>query len=124
MIKLLMIGLAGGLGALSRYALGGMTQRVFGPNFPWGTLVVNITGSLLFGFIWALAAQRSIITGETRLILLTGFMGSFTTFSTLMFETGELIKTGQFFLAGGNIILSLIVGLISLFIGFYLAKLV
>jgi CrcB protein len=117
MQKLLWIGAAGALGALARYALGGLVQRAGGASFPWGTLIVNMLGSFLFGAIWSLAEDRLVISGETRLIILTGFMGAFTTFSTLMYETGALLREAEWGLAALNLLGQNAAGLACLFLG-------
>lgn len=108
---------AGALGALARYSLTGLVQRLLGSSFPWGTFVVNVLGSFLFGLIWSLAEGRLTLTPQTRTIVLTGFMGAFTTFSTFMFETGGLMRDAQWTLAFGNVALQVIVGLVCLFVG-------
>ncbi len=123
MSKLLLIALAGGVGTLARYGLGSLVHRIFGAGFPWGTVSVNLLGSFLFGLVWTLASQRMVISTEARIIILTGFMGAFTTFSTFMFETGELIRGGQWLLAGGNLLLQNIIGLAAVFGGIAVARL-
>lgn len=120
--KLFLIALAGGLGTLSRYGLAGLVQRLTGPDFPWGTFVVNIAGAFLFGFVWWLSSERDLLTVEARLIILTGFLGAFTTFSTYMFESSQLIRDGQWVAAAGNILGQIAVGIAALFLGFWLAK--
>lgn len=75
MTKLMWLFAAGGLGALARYGLGGLVQWWSGSELPVGTIVVNLVGCLAFGFVWTLADERLIISGETRFIILTGFMG-------------------------------------------------
>ncbi|MCB2228421.1 MAG: fluoride efflux transporter CrcB [Desulfarculaceae bacterium] len=122
MTKLLWIALAGSLGTLARYGLGGLMQRLLPWPFPWGTLTVNLVGSFLFGLVWALAAERSIISAEARIIVLGGFMGAFTTFSTFMFETGELLRDSQYMLAAGNLVLQNVAGIIAVFAGWALAR--
>jgi len=115
--KLVLIALAGAAGTLARYFLGGLVQRLYGGAFPWGTFAVNISGTFLFGFVWSLAEERLVISGEARAVVLVGFMGAFTTFSTFMFETGELLRDSQFALAFGNIALQNVVGIIFLILG-------
>jgi CrcB protein len=117
MQKLLLIGLAGALGALARYGLGGLVQRYAGVTFPWGTFVVNIIGAFLFGFIWSLVEQRLVISVETRVIILSGFLGAFTTFSSFMFETSSLIGEAQWGLAVLNVVGQVILGLMAMFLG-------
>lgn len=122
MSKLLLIALAGSLGTLARYGLGGLVHRLLPWPFPWGTLTVNLLGSFLFGLVWALAQERFIISSEARIIILAGFMGAFTTFSTFMFETGELLRDSQWALAAGNLLLQNLVGLVAVFAGWALAR--
>ncbi len=117
MQKLLLIGLAGALGALARYGLGGLVQRYAGVTFPWGTFMVNIIGAFLFGFIWSLVEQRLVISVETRVIILSGFLGAFTTFSSFMFETSSLIGEAQWGLAVLNVVGQVILGLMAMFLG-------
>lgn len=117
MQKLLLIGLAGALGALARYGLGGLVQRYAGVTFPWGTFMVNIIGAFLFGFIWSLVEQRLVISVETRVIILSGFLGAFTTFSSFMFETSSLIGEAQWGLAVLNVVGQIILGLTAMFLG-------
>jgi fluoride exporter len=120
--KLAWLAALGAAGTLFRYWLDGVVQRHCGTRFPWGILVVNALGSFLFGIVWAMAEERMVITGETRFLLLTGFVGAFTTFSTFMFQTGELIQDSQWLLGFANIAVSVILGLGLLFLGIYLGR--
>lgn len=123
--KLACIALAGGLGTLARYGLSGWAQRASGSGvFPWGTVAVNAVGCLLFGVLWSVMEKRLGIGGETRVIVLTGFMGAFTTFSTFMFETGELIRDSEWLLAAGNVAGQNISGIAFLFLGLALGRLI
>lgn len=117
MQKLLLIGLAGALGALTRYGLSGFVQRYSGFTFPVGTLVVNLLGTFLFGFIWSLVEQRLVISVETRVVILSGFLGAFTTFSSFMFETSALVGDGQWGYALLNITAQIVLGMIAIFLG-------
>lgn len=117
MQKLILIAVAGAIGTLARYFLGGLVQRLYGGAFPWGTFAVNMSGTFLFGLVWALAEERLVISGEARAIILVGFMGAFTTFSTFMFETGELLRDSEFALAIGNIAMQNILGIVFLILG-------
>lgn len=123
-MKLVLMMLAGSAGTLSRYLLGGLVQRLTGGAFPWGTFAVNMTGTFLFGLVWSLAEERLVISGQARAVILVGFMGAFTTFSSLMFETGELMRDSQWALALGNLLLQNIVGIIFLFLGLALGRLI
>lgn len=123
MQRLIWIGIAGALGAVARYLLGGLAQRAGGATFPWGTLVVNILGSFLFGVIWSLAEDRLLVTGETRFVVLTGFVGSFTTFSTLMYETSALLREAEWGLAALNMLGQNAVGLVFVVLGLSVGRL-
>ncbi len=119
----LLIAFAGALGTLARYSLAGTVQRFLGSGFPWGTALVNILGSFLFGVIWSLAEGRLALTPQTRAIVLTGFMGAFTTFSTFMFETSGLMRDTQWMMAAGNIALQTCLGLICMLAGLAIGQL-
>jgi CrcB protein len=120
--KLILIALAGGCGALARYGLGGAVHRLLGAGFPWGTAAVNLVGCFLFGLVWALADGRFAVSGEARVIVLVGFMGAFTTFSTFIFETGGLLLEAQWAMAIANLALKNTVGLMALWMGMALAR--
>lgn len=117
MLKLALLALAGAIGALARYGLSGIAQQACGEKFAWGTLAVNAVGCFLFGLVWTLAEDRLIISGQTRVILLTGFMGAFTTFSTFAFETSEYIRDSQWMLATANLAGQNVLGLICVLLG-------
>jgi CrcB protein len=99
--RILLLALAGATGTLARYWLSGFVQRS-NLTFAWGTLAVNGLGCFLFGLVWALAEERLLISGETRIILLAGFMGAFTTFSTYMFETRQMLAASEWLLGATN----------------------
>ncbi len=120
--KLILIAMAGALGTLMRYAVAGIVQKgLAGPTatgFPYGTLAVNIMGCFLFGLVYSLAEERLLISGQMRIVLLAGFMGAFTTFSTFGFETAELVRDSQWTLALANALAQNIAGIAAVFIGF------
>ncbi|MBN1346128.1 MAG: CrcB family protein [Phycisphaerae bacterium] len=120
--KLVWLGLAGAAGALSRYGLAGVAQRLGGGAFPVGTLVVNIAGCFLAGVFWTFAEDRVSVSGETRTIILVGFMGAFTTFSTYLLETSALMRDAEWAKALGNMALQNVVGLVALFVGLALGR--
>lgn len=120
--KLGLIAICGAAGALARFGLGGLVFRFYGGSFPLGTFVVNILGCFIFGLIWPLAEERLLISGEMRTIILVGFIGSFTTFSSLVFETGELLRDSEWGLALLNMGGQVVVGLLALFLGMAIGR--
>lgn len=121
--KLLLLCIAGAAGTLARYFLAGLVQRLHPYEFPWGTLVVNALGCLLFGLVWSLADERLVISPATRAIILVGFMGAFTTFSTFAFETAQLMERSELLAAAGNMVLSNVICIVLVFVGVSLGKL-
>lgn len=115
--KLAGILIAGGIGSLARYGIQGWVDRLHEIGFPFGTLAVNLLGTFLFGFAWSLAEERMLIPPDWRVIILTGFLGGFTTFSTFAFESGELLRESQWLYTalylGGHYIL----GIVFVFLG-------
>ncbi len=121
--RLALLAIAGAAGTLARYGLATVVQRLAPDNFPWGTLAVNAVGCLLFGIVWSLAEERVLISHATRLILLAGFMGAFTTFSTFAFETGHLLDHAHPWLAAGNVLLQNVLGIVLVLVGIVLGRL-
>ena len=124
MTKLLWMALAGALGTLARYGLSKLVQDSTESLFPWGTLAVNVVGCLVFGTLCSALGERFAFSPQTRIILLVGFMGAFTTFSTFAFETGELLREGSWLLAAGNLTAHNMLGLAALFAGLALGRLI
>lgn len=104
-------------GAPLRYFVQGRVQDVTTSLFPWGTLVVNVTGCLLIGLLLTLAEERELLSREARLLLVVGFLGSYTTFSTFGWETYALLRDNQLFQASGNVLLSTVAGLLGVWVG-------
>ncbi len=121
--KIVLLAMAGALGTVSRYGLAGLVHKVMGASFPWGTMVVNLTGCFAAGFLWAIFSHRWVVSGETRIIVLVGFMGAFTTFSAFILETGELARSAEWLQAVTNIAVQNIAGLVVLFLGMALGRL-
>jgi len=116
--RMMLIALAGAFGTLARYGLGGIVQRyVPESHLPVGTLVVNVVGCFLFGVVWSLAHERLLIGDETRVVILAGLMGAFTTLSTFIFETGSYLNDARWMLAAGNVMVQTLIGLVSLYAG-------
>jgi CrcB protein len=122
MHKLLLIALAGACGTLCRYWLSGVMYAALGRGFPWGTWAVNILGCFLFGLVWILAEERGFLSGQTRVIVLVGFMGAFTTFSTFVFESGELLRDAQWLRLILNVGGQNVAGFAALFLGTSLGR--
>ena len=122
MVKILGIAVAGGFGALSRYGLHAVVSRFAGESFPWGTLVVNVLGCFLLGLLAELGQYRYHWSAEWRLIAFTGFMGSFTTFSTFALDTGGFMRTHQYGLALANLLAHNVIGVAALLGGLALAR--
>jgi fluoride exporter len=122
--KLVLLAMAGGMGALARYGLSGFVQKISGMSFPWGTVIVNLTGCFLAGLLWSLFENRWNVSGETRTVVLVGFMGAFSTFSTFIFETGDLLRSAQWMYAAANLTIQNGIGLLALFTGMAFGRLI
>ena len=109
-------------GGVSRFYLTMAVQQRLGPSFPWGTLLINITGSLLLGFLIRYALATPAVSMEVRAMLTTGFCGGYTTFSSYSYESAVLIEEGQFSRAALYSISSMVLALLATFCGFLLAR--
>lgn len=111
------IGLAGGLGALARYMLGRFIAERAGAEFPFGTLLINVTGAFVIGLLFALAA-RKLVSPAWQTVLATGFLGGYTTFSTMSWEGVQLVRGGSSHLSllyfGSNLLLGLLAAILGL----------
>jgi len=122
MQRLLFIGLAGGAGTLLRYWLSEFTARRFGEQFPVGTVVVNLVGCFFAGVLFYVIFDRYALSPTLRTIILIGLLGGFTTFSSYGLQTFALLRDGQMGLALFNIALSNVGGLLLVWFGYSLAK--
>jgi CrcB protein len=115
------VGSAGG--GMARYWCSGVVARLIGETFPWGTLLVNVVGSFIIGFIATLTAPdgRVFVGSTARLALMSGFCGGFTTFSSFSIQTLNLLNDGEFLYAGANIGLSVLICLVAVWAGSALA---
>lgn len=122
-MTILLVGAGGFLGAISRYLVDGWVAGVTGGGFPWGTLVVNLTGSFVLGLLFALSVERGVLSPALRAPVLIGFIGAYTTFSTLTLETWRLVEDGSYIAAVGNIGGSMALGLVAVVAGLTIGRL-
>lgn len=123
-MRVLLVGIGGFVGAVMRYAVSGWVHRVARvESFPIGTLVVNASGCLVLGLLAGLTELRGGVSSDTRALLFIGMLGGYTTFSTLGYETFQLLRDGELAQAGLNAAGSLLVGVLAVWIGFALARL-
>lgn len=118
-ISLLIGSMAGGV---ARYAATGAVHRVLGLNFPYGTLVVNVVGCFLIGVLDGVTEFRSGLSPNARLLLMTGFCGAFTTFSTFILETFRLMEAGEVLRAAANISISVAAGYLFFSFGLFISR--
>ena len=128
MLAYLWVAIGGALGSMARFGIGGLVSDKFGETFPWGTLVVNVTGSFVIGFLGALTAPEGKMTPQSRTfatqLLITGVCGGYTTFSSFSLQTLNLIRDREWFYAGGNMLLSVILCMIAVWLGYLLGSMV
>ncbi len=105
-----------------RFVVSTNIHRLAGRDFPYGTLSVNVIGSLLMGFLYIMLIERSSLSAEWRSLLLIGFLGAFTTFSTFSIETLNLLEGGEFLKAAANILLSVILCLTAAWLGLFFGR--
>ncbi|MBI1214927.1 MAG: fluoride efflux transporter CrcB [Alphaproteobacteria bacterium] len=115
----LWIGLGSALGGMMRHGVGVSVARAAGETFPWGTMVANVTGSFIIGFLAAVMGPdgRLLVSPNVRQCLLVGFCGGYTTFSSFSLQTQNLARQGDYLYAGGNVVLSVVLCLVSVWLG-------
>lgn len=113
-----------GIGGLARYLMSTWMAGRFGAGFPWGTLSVNVSGGLLIGFLATIADERGLLGPQVRLLLVVGFLGGYTTFSSFSLETLRLAEAGEMLPAALNILGNLIFALSAALIGISLGRVV
>lgn len=118
----LLLVIAGALGTLSRYALGGLAQRIGGTGFPYGTLAINVLGCFVIGLIMQIALNTDLIAVPLRIAVTVGFLGAFTTFSTFSYETVRFLEDGAWMSAALNVASNVGMGLLATFAGMLLGK--
>jgi len=122
MYKILLIGIAGLLGTLARYYLSGWADEWWGGTFPIGTMIVNALGCLAIGFLFHATEEKYLVDPVIRSAILVGFLGGFTTFSSFAVQSFTLLRGGEIFLAGVNILVSNIAGVILVWLGYALSR--
>jgi fluoride exporter len=121
-LRLLWIALFGAAGTLARYGLQGLVQIRSGATFPYGTLVINLTGCFLLALLYQLTVNRIIISPDMRIAIGVGFFGGYTTFSSFGWETAKMLEEGSWLPAAAYVSASVIIGLLFSFAGIRLAN--
>ncbi len=112
----------GALGAVSRFWISHQVYQLLGKQFAWGTLAVNVLGSFIMGFMAVWLVDKLAASVEWRLFVMTGFLGALTTFSTFSFETLQYLQTGEPTKALVNVLVSVVVCLLAVWLGFHAGK--
>src|SRR6187401_612707 len=123
MMSYIWIAIGSAIGGAARYWCTGFAARLFGETFPWGTLLVNITGSLIIGFFATLTGPdgRIFVSSTTRQFVMIGLCGGYTTFSSFSLQTLNLVQDSEWLQAGGNIVGSVVLSLLAIWLGHILA---
>ena len=122
MVELLAIGLGGAVGALCRYGVTLWASSLVGINFPYSTLIINVLGSFAVGLVFILLVERNLLAPIWRSVLMVGFLGAFTTFSTFSLQALGLMEEGRYMGALGYIASSVITCILATALGMYLAR--
>jgi CrcB protein len=121
-LQLLTIAGGGALGAVLRFGMSSYVYRLLGRDFPYGTLAVNVVGSLFMGILFVLFVERGLVSAEWRSGLIIGFLGAFTTFSTFSIETLMLVESGELSRAALNVVLSVTLCLVATWLGLVMGR--
>ena len=121
-LKIFLIALFGAIGTLARYGLQGVVQIRTGGGFPYGTLLVNLSGCFLLGLIGQLTLNRMLVSADMRMAIAVGFFGGYTTFSSFGWETAKMLEDGEWLRAGTYVGASVVAGLLLSVAGIRLAN--
>ncbi len=121
-MPIILIAAGGAAGAVSRYLVDTIVSERFAGAFPLGTLVINMSGSFLLGLLFALAVEEARLPSEVRPALMIGFLGAYTTFSTLMLESWRLVEDGALALAVVNLAGSMVLGVVAVVAGMAIGR--
>ncbi|HET6381108.1 MAG TPA: fluoride efflux transporter CrcB [candidate division Zixibacteria bacterium] len=119
---LLLIGAGGFAGAIARYLVDLRVSDWTGGSLPWGTFVINVSGSFVVGLVFALVVERAVLPAEVRGPLMVGFIGAFTTFSTLTLESWRMLEDGLWLYASANLVGSIVLGVLAVVAGVALGR--
>jgi CrcB protein len=122
LIRYLLVAIGGGTGALMRYVAASAIMTRFGGKFPLGTLVINVTGSFLIGFLMTMLTERFQLDPRWRLLLVVGFLGGYTTFSSFEWETYTAVRGGELWTGMLNVVSSVMLGYVAVSLGSMLAR--
>jgi CrcB protein len=122
MMTVLLVAAGGAIGSALRYVLDGEVYRWLPATFPYGTFVVNVVGSGIFGLLVGVGEQRLVIGSPARALVLIGILGGFTTFSSFAFETVQLLRDGEWWLGAVNAVGQVVIGFAALWVGFALGR--
>ncbi len=126
MLAYFWVAIGGALGSVARFGIGGVVAEKFGQTFPWGTLVVNVTGSFIIGLLGAVAAPEGKMDPQSRVfatqLLMTGVCGGYTTFSSFSLQTLNLIRDREWLYAGSNILFSVVLCMVAVWLGYMLGS--
>jgi len=121
-VKYVMIGVGGFVGAIARFVIGSYVGNKLGTRFPYGTFVINCSGSFLIGLILTLLTEKTHWDANWRYLIPIGFIGAYTTFSTFEYETARVVQDGQIVIALLNVSLSVVIGFAAVFAGIALGR--
>ena len=121
-MAILLVGIGGFFGAIARYLVDTWVTDRIGATFPWGTLMVNLSGAFILGLLFALSIERGVLPPGIRAPIFVGFIGAYTTFSTLALESWRLIEQGSYALGIANLAGSVALGLVAVVAGLLLGR--